>query len=54
MHRACAGAGWPAADEGERRRRYHERTSGKILKQLGFTYVCARPNTGQDEETWRL
>jgi Winged helix-turn helix len=31
---------------------YHERTVGKILKQLGFSYVSARPrHPAKDEET---
>ena len=34
---------------------YHERTVGKILKQLGFSYVSARPrHPAKDEEPWRL
>src|SRR3954462_12351465 len=31
---------------------YHERTIGKILKQLGFSHVSARPrHPAKDEET---
>jgi transposase len=31
---------------------YHERTVGKLLKQLGFSHISARPrHPGQDERT---
>src|SRR5215213_6612059 len=56
---ACGGAGWDEPADAARQIvaerfgvAYHERTIGKILKQIGFSYVSARPrHSAKDEET---